>query len=544
MPTKKTKRKASKTAKVTSFFQSKNSLIAFSLILFAGVGTYLLFSSRAAGPVTTAPNPPTIYLSPTTQPLGINTTFTVEVRENSGTTAVNAVQANFSYPTALLDYVPTTAEVTTANPNGISFVGSAFDVAAEAIVDTATGNVKIARGVGGGASVTTDKLVAKLTFRSKTTGGAANLNFATSSALVSQSSSANLITGTNGSYGNAVYTIDTAAPTVGITAPVANATVSLGSTQTITATATDAASDVTKVEFYVDNVLKGSDTTSPYSYAWATTGVTEGSHSITAKAYDTYNNVATSTAVAVTVRDSTPPTVSITAPVANAVLSSTISITANASDNTGGKGLAKVEFYVDGVLKGTATTSPYTYAWDTKTATDASHSLTAKAYDAAATPNVTTSAAVAVTVDNSDRTAPTAPANLRTTGNTYTSVALAWNASTDNVAVTAYRLSRNGTVVYTGSALTFNNTGLTAGTSYTYSVVALDAANNVSAATTITASAKVQKVGDVNGDDLINVYDLSSLLSKWSTNDATCDLNKDAIVNVYDLSLLLSNWGK
>lgn len=94
-------------------------------------------------------------------------------------------------------------------------------------------------------------------------------------------------------------------------------------------------------------------------------------------------------------RDTTAPTVSITAPTSGATVSGTVSVTANASDNVG---VTKVEFYVDGVLASTDTTSPYSFSWDTTTASNASHSLTAKAYDAAA--NVGTSAAVSVTVNN------------------------------------------------------------------------------------------------------------------------------------------------
>src|SRR6202022_2856261 len=61
-------------------------------------------------------------------------------------------------------------------------------------------------------------------------------------------------------------------------------------------------------------------------------------------------------------------------------------------------GVTKVEFYLDGVLQSTDTTSPYAWSWDTTTASNASHTLTAKAYDAAL--NVGTSAAVSVTVNN------------------------------------------------------------------------------------------------------------------------------------------------
>ncbi|MCM3781391.1 lytic polysaccharide monooxygenase [Neobacillus mesonae] len=84
----------------------------------------------------------------------------------------------------------------------------------------------------------------------------------------------------------------------------------------------------------------------------------------------------------------------------------------------------------------------------------------------------------------SDTTAPTAPASLRSTGTTATSVSLAWNASTDNVGVTGYEIYRGSTLVATvpGSALTYNVTGLSANTSYSFTVKAKDAAGNLSAA--------------------------------------------------------------
>lgn len=93
--------------------------------------------------------------------------------------------------------------------------------------------------------------------------------------------------------------------------------------------------------------------------------------------------------------DTTAPTTSITAPAGGATVSATVSVTASASDNVA---VTQVEFYLDGVLKSTDTTSPYAWSWDTTTATNGSHSLTSKAYDAAL--NVGTSAAVPVTVSN------------------------------------------------------------------------------------------------------------------------------------------------
>ena len=94
--------------------------------------------------------------------------------------------------------------------------------------------------------------------------------------------------------------------------------------------------------------------------------------------------------------DTTPPTASITAPANGATVSGTVSVTASASDNVG---VTKVEFYADGALRSTDTTAPYSWSWDTTTFANSSHTLVAKAYDAAG--NVGTSSNVTVTVSNS-----------------------------------------------------------------------------------------------------------------------------------------------
>ena len=89
--------------------------------------------------------------------------------------------------------------------------------------------------------------------------------------------------------------------------------------------------------------------------------------------------------------DTTPPTASAT----ESGTTGTLTLSATATDNVG---VTKVEFYVDGVLKGTDTTSPYTLTLDSTTLANGSHTLTAKAYDAAG--NVGTSAGVAFSVSN------------------------------------------------------------------------------------------------------------------------------------------------
>jgi hypothetical protein len=91
---------------------------------------------------------------------------------------------------------------------------------------------------------------------------------------------------------------DTTAPTVSISSPTSGATIS--GTTTISATASDNVG-VTSVAFYVDSVLKNTDTASPYSYALDTTAYTNGAHTIYAKANDAAGNVGTSSTISVTV---------------------------------------------------------------------------------------------------------------------------------------------------------------------------------------------------------------------------------------------------
>lgn len=88
----------------------------------------------------------------------------------------------------------------------------------------------------------------------------------------------------------------------------------------------------------------------------------------------------------------------------------------------------------------------------------------------------------------SDTTAPSTPTNLATTGNTTTSVALTWSASTDNVGVTGYAVSANGAPQGTTTATSFAVSGLTCGTTYTFGVQAFDAAGNHSAQASLTAA--------------------------------------------------------
>ncbi|MBJ6727573.1 DUF4082 domain-containing protein [Geomesophilobacter sediminis] len=209
-------------------------------------------------------------------------------------------------------------------------------------------------------------------------------------------------------YSNVVLIPESVAPTVSITAPANGATAT--GTMSVTANATDNIG-VTKVEFYVNGTLAATDTATPYLYSWNTSNLAAGTYTLTAKAYDAAGNVGTSSAVSVSVvKDTTAPTVSLSAPASGATLTGTTTLSATASDNIG---VTKVEFYANGALLGATNVAPYSYSWNTSTVANGSYTLTAKAYDAAG--NVGTSNSISVTTSNSTVTTPPP-----TTGSTYT----------------------------------------------------------------------------------------------------------------------------
>ena len=77
-----------------------------------------------------------------------------------------------------------------------------------------------------------------------------------------------------------------------------------------------------------------------------------------------------------------------------------------------------------------------------------------------------------------DTTPPSAPTDLAASNVTQTGLTLTWNASTDNVGVAGYDVYRNDTKMATVTSTSSSQTGLACGTSYTFAVVAFDAAGN------------------------------------------------------------------
>src|SRR5437867_4852435 len=158
-----------------------------------------------------------------------------------------------------------------------------------------------------------------------------------------------------------------------------------------------------------------------------------------------------------TVADLTPPAVSMTAPLSGATVSGTVTVSASASDNVGVVG---VQFTLDGANLGAeVTTVPYAFSWNTTTATNAAHTLTAVARDLAG--NTTTSTAATVTVSNTvappsanlvaaysyNEGSGTTAADASVNRNTATLSGATWNAS----GKFGSAISFNGTTSYVES---------------------------------------------------------------------------------------------
>src|SRR6185295_15513498 len=164
-------------------------------------------------------------------------------------------------------------------------------------------------------------------------------------------------------------------PSVSLSVYSAAAVVQSGGEVLLLTSALDSDGSISKVDFYRGTTLIGTTTTFPFIYTW--TNVPAGTHSLTAKATDDRGAISTSAPIGLIVN--APPTVSITSPANQTILtaSSNLVISASASDSDGS--LSKVEFYEGANLLGTDSTSPFSATWNNIAA--GAYVLTAKATD-------------------------------------------------------------------------------------------------------------------------------------------------------------------
>jgi len=185
------------------------------------------------------------------------------------------------------------------------------------------------------------------------------------------------------------------APSASISAPVAGAIFAAGSSITVAAAASDADGSIARVDFYVDGVRLGRDTTAPYAITWSNAAT--GTHALKAVATDNRKASGTSATVSVSVV-ATADTIAPGVPeglASSAQSDASISLRWNASsDNVGGSGIAGYDIYRNGAIAGSTTATSYT---DSGLAAATGYSYAVRARDKAGNASAQSAALVAAT---------------------------------------------------------------------------------------------------------------------------------------------------
>jgi chitodextrinase len=198
----------------------------------------------------------------------------------------------------------------------------------------------------------------------------------------------------------------------------------------------------------------------------------------TVAAFDDAGNVSPTSAptVATTLAepDRFPPTIPAGLhPTGKTVTSIVLAWTAS-RDNVG---VAGYEVYRDGALIANVARPSFT---DTGLAPASTHTYKVRAFDTSNNASADSATATATTLAAPDTTPPSTPNGLGAIGTSPTMIDISWQTATDNIGVTGYRLFRDGIQVAVVPATAYTDQGLTPATSYTYTVLALDAAGNSS----------------------------------------------------------------
>jgi peptidoglycan/xylan/chitin deacetylase (PgdA/CDA1 family) len=184
--------------------------------------------------------------------------------------------------------------------------------------------------------------------------------------------------------------IDTTAPTSSITCNAATCSQNgwYKASVNVALSATDNQSGVSVIRYTLDG-----STPTAASPAYSGPFMLSATTTVKFRAWDNAGSIEATKSQTIRI-DLTAPTVAITAPSDGATVAGNVKITATASDV--GSGIAQVSFYVDGVLIGSAKSSPYSVSWNTRKASAGQHTLWTVASDVAG--NTQTSASIHATV--------------------------------------------------------------------------------------------------------------------------------------------------
>ncbi len=238
----------------------------------------------------------------------------------------------------------------------------------------------------------------------------------------------------------------------------------------------------TTTQLYLNNnVVKTTAYTVPTANWTAASSFDLGAYQyLNAGGYSSSDDVINQFTVASSAASVVPPNVSVTAPGNGSTLTGTETVTANA---TSAMGIANVQFKLDGVNLGAAAAGSgpsYSTSWDTTTATNGSHALTAVATDTAG--NTATSAAVTVTVSNT--ATPPVISGVTASGISASGATITWSTSTASSSQVAYGITSGyGSMSALNSSLVTSHSatlaGLVASTSYHYQAMSQDAQGNL-----------------------------------------------------------------
>jgi parallel beta-helix repeat protein len=251
----------------------------------------------------------------------------------------------------------------------------------------------------------------------------------------------------------------------------------------------------------------------------APTTTTQGAPPVTTTttAAPTTTTLATTT----TTIDSTAPTAPTNLRTTSVAYNSVSLAWAASSDNVG---VTKYNIFRNGTQIGnvSASTLSFTDSTVTPNTTYNNPGYTVKAVDAAGNSSAASNSVAVTTPQAPDTSPPSTPTNLTANAVSATRVDLSWGASTDNVGVAGYNIRRasggaSPIVIATVPSTSYSDTTVSAGVTYTYTIIATDAAGNASTAsnaatatptapttTTTTASGSCTGVAMNNGQTDIN----------------------------------------
>jgi chitodextrinase len=179
----------------------------------------------------------------------------------------------------------------------------------------------------------------------------------------------------------------------------------------------------------------------------------------------------------------------------SAVSTSQINLTWTAS--TDNVGVAGYQVFRNGTKIAETTSTSF---GDTGLVAGTEYTYFVRAFDAVGNVSGSSNTVSVTTQEARDTEAPSVPSNLSGSAVSTSQINLTWTASTDNVGVAGYQVFRNGTKIAETTSTSFGDTGLVAGTEYTYFVRAFDAVGNVSGSSN-TVSVTTQAPPADPGDD-------------------------------------------